>query len=88
MGISTAEDELWVKSLKCKAGKLAVFVCYHCYNGKKKSFAKATLAKQVSKQLHRATLCMQSMAGRTKVSTVHKSNMLIDEANAHIEAAN
>lgn len=44
------------------------------------SFAEATLAKQVSKQFGRA-IC------RTKVSTVHKSNMLIDEANAHFKAA-
>lgn len=55
---------------------------------KKKSFDEAMLAKQFSKQLDRAILGMQSMAGRTKVSTVHKSNMLIDEANAHFKATN
>lgn len=44
--------------------------------------------KKVNKQLDKAKLSKQNMAGRTKVSTVHKSDMLNDEANAHIKAAN
>lgn len=48
-------------------------------------FAKAALAKLISKERGTATLSTKNRTGRTGVSTIHRSSMLIDVANGKLE---